>query len=142
MKRSADPSRTEHRSILLSLLVHLFIFRSLILVFVPGPVAHKPHFVFLGSFLESHDVSSSNPKPVDPAQNLVTVPFEPSAAPFSLFDQSGHKPVYGITHQPKNKVFLKTNFLKKETPSNQKFLDNLGVDAQPQPYKHLKFRNP
>jgi len=142
MKKPADSSRTEQRSLVLSLLVHLVVFRYLVLVFVPGSVAHKPHFVFLGSFLEAHDVSSFDLKPTDPTQDLVSVPFEPSAAPFSLHDQSGQKPVYGIVDQHPKKVFLKTNFLQKDVPSDQDFLKNLGLDVQPKPYKHLKFRSP
>ncbi len=140
MKRAADFIRIEQQSVFLSLLLHAFVLLRLTVVFIPDPVAHKPYFVFLGSFLEPFDVNSFDPPPSDQAQDLVTVPFEPSAAPVAFRNQGGKKPVYELDRPANDKVFLKSNFLEKAAPEDREFLKSLGVDTQPAPYRHLKFK--
>ena len=132
------------KSIVYSLLLHGLIFSSVVLVFPVLRESHKPGIIFLGSILQSSDLSDAQPiEYKNPAalQNLKKI-----ENPSSLYEGGVQKPERKPENNPLQKRTLKENDFDEAEPKPKEggMLapgEELTIEQSIEPYKPLRLKD-
>ena len=97
-------------SLSLSLICHLLIINSIILIFPDLPEAFKPKLVFLGSFLKKHDTADDLRQSPPSTQPSTTLPSGVLEISGGLFESEISKPLVAQPMSEHAKKDIKSTF--------------------------------
>jgi hypothetical protein len=130
------------KSLFISMLIHGWMLSAFIFVLPVFPQPHKPHLVFLGSILQTSDISTGTlPDRAVFERSLDNLSFTQRQSRF--FDSSVAKPQQRKEYLPVDKKTLKFNepsTVKAAEEKSELLQEDIEIDYTLEPYRPLRLK--
>ena len=128
------------KSFLISALLHLIFFLNIVFVFKTPQANSGPMMIFLGSILQSQDLSSTSLGRENP--NIIPSKIQWQSPDEQKRFTSVKKPPLSVSDAQQKILFKKPQETDQQNVQNKENLDDSGLTDAVTPYQPLKFQKP